>query len=258
METYVRTLLGEKMNKRNAFTLAEVLITLGIIGIVAALTLPTLINNQKEKTTISKLKKFQTTMNQALMFSKEANGTPDLWNLDAQNITDPILSNKFIPYLKILKNCGFEGECFYNKEIKFLNGNTWANLFKQTTSWKQETFILSDGSMVAMNVVSADCSSNRGITRDLQNVCALIYIDTNGEAQPNTFGKDFFSFYLTKYSVIPTGTAGEYDTNHSFSNNCISENANGMACTAWVIENENMDYLKCPTELSWNGKHTCK
>lgn len=40
----------------NAFTLAEVLITLGIIGVVAALTLPSLIQNHKEKVTIVRLK----------------------------------------------------------------------------------------------------------------------------------------------------------------------------------------------------------
>lgn len=246
------------MNKKIAFTLAEVLITLGIIGIVAALTLPTLLNKQNEKSTISKLKKFQTTMNQALLFSKEDNGTPDLWGLDeSQNITEPTLSNKLIPYLKILKDCELEGRCFYNKEIKFLNGASWTNLFNPT-GWGQSTLVLQDGTMVAMNVISADCSANRGTTRDLQNVCAFLYIDTNGAAPPNTFGKDFFSFYLTKYSVIPTGTAGEFDTHHSFNKNCISENANGMGCTAWVIQNENMDYLKCPNKLSWNGKHNCK
>ena len=44
-------------NRRAAFTLAEVLITLGIIGVVAALTIPTLIANYKKKQAISKLQK---------------------------------------------------------------------------------------------------------------------------------------------------------------------------------------------------------
>lgn len=39
------------------FTLAEVLITLGIIGIAASMTMPSLIQNHKEKETVAKLKK---------------------------------------------------------------------------------------------------------------------------------------------------------------------------------------------------------
>ena len=43
---------------KKAFTLAEVLITLGIIGVVAAMTMPSLIQNYKERETVSKVKKF--------------------------------------------------------------------------------------------------------------------------------------------------------------------------------------------------------
>ena len=46
---------------KNAFTLAEVLITLGIIGVVAAMTMPSLIASHKEKETVSKLKKVYST-----------------------------------------------------------------------------------------------------------------------------------------------------------------------------------------------------
>lgn len=47
----------KKINRKTAFTLAEVLITLGIIGVVAALTLPSLIQSYREKETVAKLKK---------------------------------------------------------------------------------------------------------------------------------------------------------------------------------------------------------
>ena len=56
------------MNKF-AFTLAEVLITLGIIGVVAALTLPTQIQTNTNLEVEAKLKKFCTIMNQAIMLS---------------------------------------------------------------------------------------------------------------------------------------------------------------------------------------------
>ena len=59
---------------KKAFTLAEVLITLGIIGIVAAMTLPALIQKNSEKEIIAKLKKFNSTMDQAFMLAKNENG----------------------------------------------------------------------------------------------------------------------------------------------------------------------------------------
>ena len=62
-------------NKRFAFTLAEVLITLGIIGVVAAMTLPSLIQDYKEKQTVSHLLKAYALMDQSyrLMLSEYGN-----------------------------------------------------------------------------------------------------------------------------------------------------------------------------------------
>ena len=51
---------------KKGFTLAVVLITLGIIGIVAALTLPALISNYRKNLVVERLKKFYTVMNQAV------------------------------------------------------------------------------------------------------------------------------------------------------------------------------------------------
>ena len=60
--------------KRAAFTLAEVLITLAIIGVVAALTIPSVIQNYTYRMTESKLAKFYSLMNQAILMSKIDNG----------------------------------------------------------------------------------------------------------------------------------------------------------------------------------------
>ena len=57
------------MNKKVAFTLAEVLITLGIIGIVSAMTIPTLINNYKEKVRDNQFKKVYAMLNQAVQLT---------------------------------------------------------------------------------------------------------------------------------------------------------------------------------------------
>ena len=72
-----------------AFTLAEVLITLGIVGVVAALTLPTLVQNYKKHVVETKLAKFYTTINQAVARSNAQNGDPADWVKDCGGGTNP-------------------------------------------------------------------------------------------------------------------------------------------------------------------------
>ena len=67
--------------KKSAFTLAEVLITLGIIGVVAALTIPSLIQKYEEKQTVSQVKKAYSEISQAYMSAVQGEGTPDNWGL---------------------------------------------------------------------------------------------------------------------------------------------------------------------------------
>lgn len=67
--------------KKTAFTLAEVLITLGVIGVVAAMTLPTLIQNHKKHVVETRLAKFYTTINQAIQMSETVNGDKKDWEV---------------------------------------------------------------------------------------------------------------------------------------------------------------------------------
>ena len=70
---------GEFMKKIFGFTLAEVLITLGIIGVVAALTIPVLMQKYKNQVVETRLKKFYTSINQAIKMSESQNGPKEFW-----------------------------------------------------------------------------------------------------------------------------------------------------------------------------------
>ena len=96
--------------KRTGFTLAEVLITLGIIGVVAALTIPTLISTYKKKVVETRMAKFYSTMNQAIKLSEVDNGEIMQWDkLNKGYVTDedgnPDYSKPF-------------AEAWYNKYLK--------------------------------------------------------------------------------------------------------------------------------------------
>lgn len=88
-----------------AFTLAEVLITLGVIGVVAAITMPTLIQNYQKSKTANQLKTVYSIMNQAVKMSEIDNGLITEWTFPENNAESiKAFLNKYIaPYLKYTK-----------------------------------------------------------------------------------------------------------------------------------------------------------
>lgn len=242
--------------KRLGFTLVEVLITLSIIGVVAAMTIPSVIANQQEQATVSALKKAYSTLSQAFNQAVNENGTPDNWGL-ANSTPDPTGSlnilNTLAPYMNINKNCGISGGCFPNNTYKYLNGT---NVAEDYNTIQMGTAKLSDGSHFILQSLGLNALT-RGPTSALQNVYGDIYIDINGFRGPNQIGVDTFCFYITKYGIVPVGSQQETLASTTFNGSCKNKaTAAGWSCTAWVIYNENMDYLKC-NNLAWGTKDKC-
>lgn len=255
---------------KKAFTLAEVLITLGIIGIVAAMTLPTLIQNSQQKETVAKLKKINSIMSQAILRSVADNGEISSWGLvswtnsdedlsDEENLANraplQIFIEKIKPYLKIIAECGRGDKCSFDavSERTSLDGTAFG-------TWGKESIVLPDGIVIrGITIYSPSCTAVRG-SGLLSKICGEMFIDINGRKGPNATGKDVFLFYITNNGLIPMGTKEEADTSRfNFDNGCNlnrPSTLNGYGCAAWVIYNENLDYLKC-SDLSWDGKRKC-
>ena len=97
--------------KNLGFTLAEVLITLGIIGVVAALTLPSLIQSYRDKAIVAQTKKTYSTFSQLLLLAKENGGKSldeVLQAATSKEEASMAMLNYFLPYLNVVKNCGLE------------------------------------------------------------------------------------------------------------------------------------------------------
>lgn len=92
--------------KKTAFTLAEVLITLGIIGIVAAMTIPTLIQKNFEKQTVTKLRETQSILAQTLRMAEEEYGDPTGWGIKNDEASAIKIANYLKPFFKIATDCG--------------------------------------------------------------------------------------------------------------------------------------------------------
>ena len=119
-------------SRRVAFTLAEVLITLGIIGVVAALTLPVLVQNYNESKTINILKQSQSILGQALEMAINENGDLSNWGIkhvySTKESDSIIIAEKLKPFLKLMDDCGTfdsNGKCCPNVTYKYLNGNNY-------------------------------------------------------------------------------------------------------------------------------------
>lgn len=216
-----------------AFTLAEVLITLGIIGIVAAMTLPTLIQKNNERATVTKVKKFYSVMNQALLLSIKDNGYVDEWSfLEFDTETGSNISDKFVsylkPYLKIIKDCGKNPGCIAPNNYKELDNSPFGNYNDSKSHYKM---ILADGSYLWIRRgYGTECQSVDSWTK---NVCGVIWTDINGKKQPNVIGKDVFVFFILKDRIIP-------HTNKD----CGEGNKKGWGCAKYILQHDNMDYLK--------------
>jgi len=124
-------------HRKVAFTLAEVLITLGIIGVVAAMTIPNLIQSFQKRIFAKNVKASYSILSQALRMSIQENGTPDGWdfgntvsvnNMDNMKsiISEKFALTYFAPYLKVIEqgksNTDGGGYGYY---LKILNGTTF-------------------------------------------------------------------------------------------------------------------------------------
>lgn len=211
-----------------------------------------MIQNSQDKATVSQLKKVFATYSQAFELAVQENGTPDTWDIGDYGNTDKVqnIITNLAPYLKVTKTCtGAASNGCTVSPSWFLNHSQY-----DYTSDIMRRAELIDGSYLTVYSLKADCGVPYG-PGALQHICGFMIMDINGAKLPNTNGKDIFWFYLTKDAIVPFGTASE--TANPFSSHCANKSTqDGLSCTAWVIYNENMDYLKC-TGLAWGGQTTC-
>lgn len=220
-----------KINSHSAFTLAEVLITLGIIGVVAALTIPVIISRNQSKSLEAGLKKGASVISQALLSYENDNGEPIKSDI---SVAGQQLGDKIIKYFKVVTDCGYSYSSDSNLKgcVPFVQGDSAdksSTLYKtlngskviDLTFFDDRQFILADGSMIFLE----------------NNVRERTYIsiDVNGYIKgPNRLGQDLFMFQLdTNGRLIPMGAEGTdyYSENDEYCSKTSTNEMNGAGCT---------------------------
>ena len=241
--------IAQGIRGARGFTLAEVLITLGIIGIVAAMTIPTLIAKNKLRVTRTKLAHTYSILSQAYKLAYNEYGDPTGWGLYNNSVGYTNFANHLIPFMKVVNDCGITANstkgmvCWANSKMKYcngalFNGNTW-NLARYSGFYK---LVLIDGTALAFTTRSENCTAKNG---DKSTYCGYILADIDGPNKgKNQLGDDVFQFIITDKGIFPQGGPNIHNND-----NAIGE---GWGATWWVLHNNNMDYLKCPTKLNFN------
>ena len=183
---------------KKAFTLAEVLITLGIIGVVAALTLPSVVQNYQKRSLEVATQKFYSVMSQALKQYMADEGVDDLRQsslIGYDDDSDETITAKNDEFFKkYLKAQICEGGCFADN-YKTQTGETSDYIGKYY--YIKGRYLLPDGMVVF--------ASGYGALGD--NVTpGYIYVDVNGRKGPNKIGYDLWSMSVFYDGVIDEGS----------------------------------------------------
>ena len=234
-----------KCYSKNAFTLAEVLITLGIVGVVASLTMPSIIKHYQHKALEASFKKSYTNLYNAL--NKAMIDTPEI-KLTSGLGKPPIADAIFKEY----------------KKIKDIDLNDRRKYIENVRTYTKTKGVIPECSQVYLHAILPD-----GSAIGFYHNCGQVWVsmDTNGlHKSPNAYGHDYFLFNITdKGKLIPATVEaeGNYDENgnrtegYNYSgeakNKCSltsQSRLNGISCANYALQNkcpydENKTYWEC-------------
>lgn len=243
-------MLGNWIIMKKGFTLAEVLITLGIIGIIAALTIPSIIEGYKKKETEAKLKKVYSSLGQYIQKAETDNGSFCNWVMGSESTGYKKFEFYVLPYFDVidsslslskknysteffLDNVGYRRNILTNggyTAFKTLNGKPYNDY------WSDHYFLTKDGMLFGIGMHQS---------KDWYDCPWQVVVDINGPKKPNVAGKDLFVFEIIG----------------SIRNTKINGKSNGTSCTntecKWNYKTTNEDCIKyghyCSNIIIQNG-----
>lgn len=258
-------IINKNYKKYNfAFTLAEILITLGIIGVVASLTIPALIQNYTDQATVVKLKETMSILQQAMTSAISNEGPVDTWysGADDNAAALAVVSQNLSKYLKVTKNCGTNTGCL---PVSTYKDGVFNNLNLDSSNYLK--MILGNGTILAIWAWPQTFS-----VAPYTIIQVEFYVDVNGSSGPNTAGLDLFRFWFYPKATIdyekahggtllPTGDVVYPDGGNktgNLNNSCSIINPSSFGpsntyCTSWAVYSENLDY-KYVDDLNWQTK----
>lgn len=238
--------------KKLAFTLAEVLITLGIIGIVAAMTIPALINKKQKAEIETQLKENYSIIQQSLKMAENDDIAIDSYLAENIESVKSWFYTNLAPYMKYSHVCFNAEGCWQSMgPTKTLAGSVAR--YNQTNigvGYNIVTIKLNNGANVSFDSYGTnDIKTLLGRNYTYEDKALGIFIDVNGDRKPNIIGKDIYVAVWTDKGLLPAGideTEATVDSNCSATANTVNA---GYYCLLKVKNNG----WKIPDDV-WNKK----
>ncbi len=171
--------------KLAAFTLAEVLVTLGIIGVVSAMTVPTLMQNYQRQSYVTQLHKVYNEMSQGFQQMMTDRNALNLKETGLLNTTEQA-TETFKNYFKVVQDCGNNFSPCFASEYRSTTGSS---IKTAEANWWSSSFVLADGAAIGLHGLIDYSAGN------VSYPYGYMYVDINGAKGPNIVGRDFFLFY---------------------------------------------------------------
>lgn len=233
-----------KYKKFFGFTMTELLISLGIIGVVAAMTVPTLVAKHQRRVLLLGLQKTYSEFTQAIDLFIINEGAKKLNKSylslkgasgDDDNITKS--AGKFLKkYFRISQDCGLTAQPCFAPTYKSINGTS--------KDFNCEGYTIATENGAAICLVPAEMGS--------PDIAAIVYVDVNGKEKPNIGGRDIFSFQIyydwsvddgANPSMKKKGASGAQSNRAAnFYNSCLSSSYGGGCFGKIINDNWKMDY----------------
>ena len=218
--------------KSAAFTLAEVLVTLGIIGVVSAMTIPTLMQNYQRQSYVTQLHKTYNEVSQALLRYQTDRNALNLTEagLSSQTAWDAMVAQ----YFKTVQKCD----------------NSLTPCFPATTSYKKMSGVALNSNVynIETSYVLASGASVRFYYAVNGNRICFLMVDVNGQKGPNILGRDLFTLSIYNDGTIDddgsSAPLSEADRNTLFERDCNGDTGTGdYGCFGKILnDNWQMNY----------------
>lgn len=204
----------KKFCKINAFTLAEVLLTLVVVGVISVLTVPTLKNHADEARYVAATQKAMSEIAAATSNAELAYGEASNWNFKSSTVKEY--------YRKTMNTVPFPKGSKKSWERNVLGGQN---------AGFNPAFMTADGMAWEIHDGGYGCGGG----------CALV--DVNGSAPPNTVGIDIHGFRI---GTLCNGSNKSGDFGVYAMGDGKNDNNSGWACTAYIIKHKKMPWLYTP------------
>ena len=211
--------------RKKSFTLAEVLVTLGIIGVIAAMTIPSLIKSFEEKSNNTKAKKAYSAISSAWnQYRSDKGGNVVGTFTDRFSLKDEFLKSQF-SYIK--------------ETSPGINVYTYQRLYSYDNNSINSGIITLDGIFIGIANTDGNCN-----LQGYSDYCSQVLIDVNASKGPNKMGYDVFYISLTKNRIVPHDV--RYAQDHARNTSCIEpENTgwdawenDGVGCLNRILQNK--------------------